>query len=91
MVSTFCGSCLLDRSACQISFTGRQMADNASAAWAAFCQEHQINTTVTEKFVMAFGTPQESEHLGFDFIEGNLSFDMTSDGFSETAEEIYAV
>ena len=31
MANTFCGSCLLDRSACQISFTGRQMADNASA------------------------------------------------------------
>ena len=46
---------------------------------------------VTEEFVMAFGTPQESEHLDFDFIEGNPSFDMTSDSFSETAEEIYAL
>ena len=62
-----------------------------TAAWAAFCQEHQINTMVTEEFVMAFGTPQESEHLDFDFIEGNPSFAMTSDSFSETAEEIYAL
>lgn len=40
---------------------------------------------------MAFGTPQEEEHLDVDFIERNLSFDMASDGFSETAEEIYAL
>ena len=32
VANTFRGSRLLDRSACQISFTGRQMADNASAA-----------------------------------------------------------
>lgn len=40
---------------------------------------------------MAFGTPQEEEHLDVDFMEGNLSFDMASDGFSETAEELYAL
>lgn len=62
-----------------------------AAAWAAFCQKHQIHTTVTEESVMAFGTPQEEEHLDVDFIEGNLSFDMASDGFSETAEELYAL
>ena len=40
---------------------------------------------------MAFGTPQEGEHLDVDFIEGNLAFDVASDCFSETAEELYAL
>ena len=62
-----------------------------AAAWASFCQEHQINTSVTEEYVKAFGTSQESEYINFDFISGNVSFDMTSDSFSEKAEEIYAL
>lgn len=73
-------------------FPHKSVCENyKTAAWTSFCQEHQIHTTVTEEAVMAFGTPQEREYLDFDFIEGNISFDMTSDNFSEKAEELYAL
>lgn len=62
-----------------------------TAAWTFFCQEHQISTSRTEAYIMAFGTSQEREYLDRDFVEGNLTFDLASDDFTEKAEELYAL